>query len=158
MCDETVCGAMDMDPCMECHEKKCGGQNGDDACHKQCADTVCACMQTAGGDQGKQAACKELLPDAPAAATNGGNGKYAACMDTAGGDKGKQAACKAFLPAPPGASEAGEGLSLGDYCLGYYSAGGRCPSGSICEDPKKPGLNVNSCSPGSCTCVAVEDE
>ena len=39
---------------------------------------------------------------------------------------------------------------LGEECLGYNRM--PCAKGLICEDPKKKGYNVNSCSKGFCKC------
>merc|ERR1719498_226903 len=37
-------------------------------------------------------------------------------------------------------------------CLGHESEV-RCAEGLICQDIKKPGVNVNSCEKGACKCV-----
>ena len=39
---------------------------------------------------------------------------------------------------------------MGEECLGWRNIA--CAKGLICEDPKKKGLNVNSCSKGFCKC------
>ena len=40
----------------------------------------------------------------------------------------------------------------GQECHGYESQL-ICADGLICQDPKKPGLDVSECAPGYCKCV-----
>ena len=42
-------------------------------------------------------------------------------------------------------------LKDGDYC----ESDNVCEDGLICEDPKKPGKDVNSCAPKRCKCAKL---